>query len=440
MSRKILIIAFVFVFLTLLLELGFEHFYLRPLKAEAKIEFNKDKKEITIFFKYPLSKEYFLKNFKIIPATEGNYIFDEYKSPILFRKVHFVPEKLEKDKNYKVKTFEKEFSFSLPSPKPKEIAFDEAKKEIEISFFEPIEENYFFGKLNFSECDAEKCVVIPRETGDYIFLDANKKVIFRPEKIDEDKDYKIGILDKELSFKIESPKVKEIYFDKEKNETFITFSKKIEAERFFENFKFYQCKKSECGIISQKTGEFLFSDSGDKVTFKPSLLEEGRNYKVEVLGESLAFEIPLPENESKPQVKPAPQPQQNVESAMTSQEKLIEVDLSEQRLKLHQDGEVIAEYIISSGKSGMRTPAGDYSVLSKEENHWSSTYALWMPYSLRFYNGFYIHELPYWPGGYREGEEHLGIPVSHGCVRLGIGSANTVYDFSEVGTKITIHN
>ena len=62
-----------------------------------------------------------------------------------------------------------------------------------------------------------------------------------------------------------------------------------------------------------------------------------------------------------------------------------------------------------------------------------------MPYSLRFYNGYYIHELPYWPGGYREGEEHLGIPVSHGCVRVGMGAAQNVYNFADIGTLVIIH-
>jgi len=58
---------------------------------------------------------------------------------------------------------------------------------------------------------------------------------------------------------------------------------------------------------------------------------------------------------------------------------------------------------------------------------------------LNFYNGYFIHELPYWPGGYREGENHLGIPVSHGCVRLGIGAAAKVYQFAAIGTKVVIH-
>lgn len=446
MARKILFIILLLILAILLSWFAFEYLYLRPVKAEAKIEFDKDKKEIIISFKYPIFKDYFLKNFQTIPNFEGKYIFENYKYPIFLKMVRFVPEKIERDKNYKIKTFEKEFSFSLPSPKPREIIFNEEKKEFEISFFEPIEEDYFFEKLKFSQYDGENYEIIPRGSGEYTFSDLNTKIIFKPAKIEEDKDYRVEILGKELSYKIESPKVKDIYFDEENNEAVITFTKKIEESRFFENFKFYECASQNCLFISQDDGESVFDESSDKVVFKPSKIEAGKDYKIEVMGKTLEIEGPEPpkpevetQPQSQPQPQPKPKPEPKPEPQFVSQEKMIEIDLSVQKLKLHKNGEVIAEYTISSGKSGMRTPTGDFRVLSKEENHWSSTYALWMPYSLRFHNGFYIHELPYWPGGYREGEEHLGIPVSHGCVRLGIGAAEVVYGFVEVGTQVEIH-
>ena len=52
---------------------------------------------------------------------------------------------------------------------------------------------------------------------------------------------------------------------------------------------------------------------------------------------------------------------------------------------------------------------------------------------------FGIHELPEWPSGYKEGASHLGSPVSHGCVRLGVGPSKRVYDFAEVGTPVIVH-
>ena len=53
--------------------------------------------------------------------------------------------------------------------------------------------------------------------------------------------------------------------------------------------------------------------------------------------------------------------------------------------------------------------------------------------------GHGIHELPEWPSGYKEGEAHLGIPVSHGCVRLGVGPAETMYHWAPIGTIVFIH-
>ena len=50
-----------------------------------------------------------------------------------------------------------------------------------------------------------------------------------------------------------------------------------------------------------------------------------------------------------------------------------------------------------------------------------------------------IHELPEWPNGYKEGEAHLGTKASHGCVRLGVGPAEYLYNIAPLGTKVIIH-
>ena len=118
--------------------------------------------------------------------------------------------------------------------------------------------------------------------------------------------------------------------------------------------------------------------------------------------------------------------------------KYIDISISNQVMTLFEDGIEDNSFLISSGTYGMPTPLGTFSVRSKRRNVWSS-YGLWMPYSMNFYGGYFIHELPYWPSGYREGTNHLGIRVSHGCIRLGIGPAEYVYNWSEIGTLIYIH-
>jgi len=119
--------------------------------------------------------------------------------------------------------------------------------------------------------------------------------------------------------------------------------------------------------------------------------------------------------------------------------KYIDVSISNQVMTLFENGMKVNNFLVSTGMLGMSTPLGMFSVKTKEPNHWSG-YGLWMPYSMNFYGPYYIHELPYWPSGYREGENHLGARVSHGCIRLGIGPAEYVYNWADIGTPVYVHN
>lgn len=119
--------------------------------------------------------------------------------------------------------------------------------------------------------------------------------------------------------------------------------------------------------------------------------------------------------------------------------KKIVIHLKTQTMDVVENGEVLHSFTISSGKRGMQTPTGTFTVLNKSPRAYSKTYGLYMPYWMAFTTrGHGIHELPEWPNGYKEGENHLGTPVSHGCVRLGVGSAKTVYEWAEVGTVVEV--
>lgn len=127
-------------------------------------------------------------------------------------------------------------------------------------------------------------------------------------------------------------------------------------------------------------------------------------------------------------------------TAVKDDDKYIQVDISEQKLKYFEDGYELGEFKISSGKKGYATPVGEFSILNKNKLQYSKKYNLYMPYWMNFYTIYGLHELPYWSNGYREGENHLGVPVSHGCVRLGIGPAKQLFDWAEVGIKVYINN
>jgi lipoprotein-anchoring transpeptidase ErfK/SrfK len=120
--------------------------------------------------------------------------------------------------------------------------------------------------------------------------------------------------------------------------------------------------------------------------------------------------------------------------------KYLEVDLSSQTMTLYKDGINKGNYLVSTGSSYYPTPTGEYKINSKTLKAYSAKYDLYMPYWMAFIGSSYgIHELPETSSGIKEGESSLGVPVSHGCIRLGVGAAARVYQFAPVGTKVYIH-
>ena len=121
-------------------------------------------------------------------------------------------------------------------------------------------------------------------------------------------------------------------------------------------------------------------------------------------------------------------------------EKTVHLDLSEQRLWYQLGPVLLNKFTVSTGRPSLPTPVGEFKIESKINLAFSRTYGLYMPYWLGIGRGYGIHELPYWPGGYREGADHLGTPVSHGCIRLGPEGASELYNWAEVGTRVIIQS
>lgn len=121
--------------------------------------------------------------------------------------------------------------------------------------------------------------------------------------------------------------------------------------------------------------------------------------------------------------------------------KYIDVNLATQVMTTFENGKLLDAYLISSGKRGMATPSGAHQIYNKAPRAYSKAYGLYMPNWMAIVpdGKFGIHELPEWPGGYKEGANHLGIPVSHGCMRLGVGPAKIVYDWADIGTPVIVY-
>jgi lipoprotein-anchoring transpeptidase ErfK/SrfK len=123
--------------------------------------------------------------------------------------------------------------------------------------------------------------------------------------------------------------------------------------------------------------------------------------------------------------------------------KKIVVNLSEQRTRVYENGQLLWDWPVSTGIETSPTHRGVFQVLEKHEEAYASQWDLWMPYFISVYpagggveNGF--HELPILSSGARLWEGTLGQPASYGCIILGIPAAETLYNWVEIGTTVEI--
>lgn len=126
-----------------------------------------------------------------------------------------------------------------------------------------------------------------------------------------------------------------------------------------------------------------------------------------------------------------------------STSKLIEVDLSDQRMTVWENGQVKWHCVISTGEPGRPTIPGRFSVISKIPYAYSRYYDLHYPWWLGIYwvgsleNG--IHALPILPNGQTLWAGLLGRRVSYGCIILDTANARALYNWANIGTPVTIH-
>lgn len=128
----------------------------------------------------------------------------------------------------------------------------------------------------------------------------------------------------------------------------------------------------------------------------------------------------------------------------TDLDRYIDIDLTKQVLTYYRLGRKIGEHKISSGKWSMPTPTGTFKTRNKISTAYSRRYKLYMDWWMAVTpDGLIgIHALPYWiirGEKVHEGESHLGTPVSHGCIRLGLQAAKELYDWAPLGTTVIIH-
>jgi L,D-transpeptidase-like protein len=105
------------------------------------------------------------------------------------------------------------------------------------------------------------------------------------------------------------------------------------------------------------------------------------------------------------------------------------VALSEQQITVYGANGSILRAPVSSGRPGYETPAGIYSVLQKQAEHYSNLYDdASMPFMQRMtWSGIALHAgvVP-------------GHPASHGCVRMPFAFAEQLFGLTKLGMRVVV--
>ena len=142
---------------------------------------------------------------------------------------------------------------------------------------------------------------------------------------------------------------------------------------------------------------------------------------------------------SKPEVLVIPQ--KKIVEGRTDLFKYIDVDLSEQTLRVYRNGLKEREFLVSTGIDRYPTPQGSFNVLAKIPVHdyeWSygtdhpDNYSLDnVANNLRFSGHYYLH-YAYW-------HNNFGHKMSHGCVNINLENSAWIYEWANVGDPVIIH-
>ena len=105
------------------------------------------------------------------------------------------------------------------------------------------------------------------------------------------------------------------------------------------------------------------------------------------------------------------------------------VSLRDQRITLYDATGWILRAPVSSGQKGRETPAGIFSVIQKEAEHYSNLYDdAFMPHMQRItWSGIALHGGPL-----------PGFPASHGCIRLPYDFAARLFELTRLGIRVIV--
>jgi hypothetical protein len=122
-------------------------------------------------------------------------------------------------------------------------------------------------------------------------------------------------------------------------------------------------------------------------------------------------------------------PVESIESRTAGEPIMAIVSLHNQRITVYDANGWILRAPVSSGSKGRETPAGIFSVIQKNAEHYSNLYDdAYMPHMQRItWSGIALHGGPL-----------PGYPASHGCVRMPFDFAARLFDATRLGLRVIV--
>jgi len=119
----------------------------------------------------------------------------------------------------------------------------------------------------------------------------------------------------------------------------------------------------------------------------------------------------------------------SVESRVAGDPIMAIVSLRDQRITIYDANGWILRAPVSSGQKGRETPAGIFSVIEKQAEHYSNLYDdAYMPHMQRIT----------WSGVALHGGPLPGHPASHGCVRMPYEFARRLFGMTKLGMRVIV--
>lgn len=126
----------------------------------------------------------------------------------------------------------------------------------------------------------------------------------------------------------------------------------------------------------------------------------------------------------------------------------IDVDLSSETATAYEGDAAVYTAGVSTGKAGMDTPTGSFTILRRVANETMDSSTIGIPRNGP--GGYYVTNV-YYTQYFTSGGAALhanwwspdsafgSYPTSHGCVGMRTGDAAWFWDFASVGTPVYIH-